>query len=300
MKYLVSGATGFIGSELVKQLLESGNEVTSLVRDESAANPRSQIIVGDLTSKNLQFSQNYDTTYHLAALTPLEKNKKLLRKVNYDGTKNLFNAVKEKTNSFVYISGLAIFDSANVITENTSKNPDIEFVKIRIEAEEFLKQNCKDAGIDFTVAYLGDMVYGNGGIFRTMFIDRLQKGSFRIPGNGNYFKNFIHLEDAVGSLITIATKNATNTSYVITDSNPVTLKEFVNFAAEQLGVKLPGTVPLFLAKIALGNDLIKLLTRSMKASNEKIRKIYEFKYPSYKEGVHSVISELNHNEKKNV
>jgi hypothetical protein len=46
---------------------------------------------------------------------------------------------------------------------------------------------------------------------------------------------------------------------------------------------------MFLAKGVLGGDLIKLLTTSMKISNEKISKIYEFKYTSYKEGINSIL-----------
>ena len=69
-------------------------------------------------------------------------------------------------------------------------------------------------------------------------------------------------------------------------------RDFVNFTADELGVKRPGNVPTFLAKVALGSDLVKLLTTSMKVSNEKISKIYSFKHPSYKEGIPKIISEL--------
>jgi hypothetical protein len=47
-----------------------------------------------------------------------------------------------------------------------------------------------------------------------------------------------------------------------------------------------------LAKAVLGGDLIKLLTTSMKVSNKKISEIYDFKFPSYKQGIPNVISEL--------
>ena len=46
---------------------------------------------------------------------------------------------------------------------------------------------------------------------------------------------------------------------------------------------------MFLAKGVLGGDLIKLLTTSMKISNEKISKIYKFKYKSYKEGINAIL-----------
>jgi hypothetical protein len=51
-------------------------------------------------------------------------------------------------------------------------------------------------------------------------------------------------------------------------------------------------VPVFLAKAVLGGDLIKLLTTSMKVSNKKISQIYDFQFPSYREGVPDVISDL--------
>ena len=59
--------------------------------------------------------------------------------------------------------------------------------------------------------------------------------------------------------------------------------------AAKRGAKRPGGVPMFLAKGVLGGDLIKLLTTPMKISNEKISKIYNFKYPSYKEGINSIL-----------
>ena len=41
--------------------------------------------------------------------TPLEKNKKILEKVNLQGTKKLFEEIKDKTNSIIYISGLGVY-----------------------------------------------------------------------------------------------------------------------------------------------------------------------------------------------
>ena len=86
--------------------------------------------------------------------------------------------------------------------------------------------------------------------------------------------------------------NLTKDKFLDLDSEPVTFKDFVNFIVEYLDVKHPGNVPVFLAKAALGGDLIKLLTTSMHVSNKKISKIYSFKYPIYKEGIPKVISEL--------
>ena len=103
-------------------------------------------------------------------------------------------------------------------------------------------------------------------------------------------KCFVHVDDAVGSLIAIQKRRAFGQNYIVVDSNPVTFKEFVNYVADKMQIKNPGSVPMFIAKAVLGGDLIKLLTTPIQASNEKIKKIYDFKFPEYKKGIDSILS----------
>ncbi len=116
-----------------------------------------------------------------------------------------------------------------------------------------------------------------------------------MPKGGEYYKGFVHVDDAVGSMIAVLEHKRFGESFIVADSNPVSFKEFSNFTADQINAKHPGSVPIFLAKTILGGDLIKLLTTSMKVSNKKILEIYELKYPNYKEGVKQVILKLNEN-----
>ncbi len=291
---LVTGATGFIGSNLVKLLINKEYKVSSLVRKGKSGNGKSKIIIGDLTDKKINFNnEQYDCVFHLASHTPLEKNKKLLHKVNLEGTKNLFSQLKESTKSIVYVSGLGVYGETgdNIVDETFSYNPNTEFVKTRLEAQRYLENNCKEIGINFSVVHFGD-VYGPGGWFYEFLINRLLKNTFRLPKGGNYYKGFVHVDDAVGSMVSILEKNKTNETFIVVDSLPAKFKDFVDYTADSIGTKHPKNVPVFLVKAVLGGDLIKLLTTSMKPSNEKISKIYDFKFPSYKEGIPYVISEL--------
>ena len=113
-----------------------------------------------------------------------------------------------------------------------------------------------------------------------------------MPKGGDYYKGFVHVEDAVNSMISVLEQKSFGESFIVADSMPTTFKEFSNFTADQINAKHPGSVPIFLAKAVLGGDLIKLLTTSMKVSNKKISKIHQFKYPDYKQGIKQVISEL--------
>ena len=282
---------------LVEELINKGYEVTSLIRKGKEGNLKSKIIYGDLTDEKIDFKNlEFDCIFHLASHTPLKKNKKILEKVNFDGTKKLFNEIKSKTKSIIYISGLGVYGETGdvIVDENQKYNPNTDFVKIRLDAEKYLKENSDKHKIDFAVVHFGD-VYGPDGWFYEMLIKRLKKNTFRMPKGGKYYKGFVHVDDAVGSMIAVLENKRFNESFIVADSNPVTFKEFANFTADQINAKHPGSVPMFLAKAILGGDLIKLLTTSMKVSNKKISEIYEFKYPNYKEGIKQIISKLNEN-----
>ena len=296
---LVTGATGFIGSRLVESLINKEYDVTSLIRERKKGNSKSNIIYGDLTDEKTDFKDlKFECVFHLASHTPLEKNKKILEKVNLEGTKKLFDEIKNITKSIIYISGLGVYGEPGdkIINEEQKYNPNTNFVKIRLDAEKYLRDNSLKNNIDFAVVHFGD-VYGPGGWFNEMLVKRLQKNTFRIPAGGDYYKGFVHVDDAVGSMIAVLEQKSFGESFIVADSQPVTFKEFSNFTADQIGAKHPGSVPTFLAKAVLGGDLIKLLTTSMKVSNEKISKIYQFKYPDYKNGITQVISELKESNK---
>lgn len=291
--FLVTGATGFIGTNVVESLIEKNWNVTSLIRKGKKAHPKSNTIVGDITKKISFNEEQYDCVFHLASHTPLEKNKKIWHSVNLEGTKNLFSQIKDNTKSFLYVSGLGVYGETGdrIVDETFPYNPNTEFVKIRLDAQNFLEKNCKELGINFTVVHFGD-VYGTRGWFYDFLIKRLKNNTFRLPKGGEYFKGFVHIDDAVGSMISIIEKNQINNKFIVADSSPTKFKDFVNYTADLINVKHPGGVPIFLAKAILGSDLIKLLTTSMKVSNDKISKIYDFKFPTYREGIPDVISKL--------
>ena len=247
---LVTGATGFIGSRLVSTLVEKKYSVSALVRKGKHTKVKTDEILGDLTDSNLSFEgKNFDCVFHLASHTPLEKNSKVLEDVNLNGTKNLFEAINGKTKSIIYISGLGVYGDPGqkIIDESHSFNPDTKFVKIRLEAQKHLEKQCLENGINFSVVYFGD-VYGPEGWFYDILVKRLLKKSFRMPGGGEYFKGFVHVDDSVGSMIAIMEKQAFGESFIVSDSKPVTFKDFVNFTADEIGAKQPGKIRAGLKK----------------------------------------------------
>ena len=296
MGILVTGASGFVGSNLVRRLVADGGgggerEVTALVNRGDIAVPGVRVVRGDITDPDLRLEGGFEVVYHLAAATPLEKDGRVQRQVNVEGTANLFERIRDGAASVVYVSGLGVFGDASgrIIDESTKRDPDTHYAKTRLEAEEYLAKGCGEHSIGFSVAYLGE-VYGNGGWFASQLAGRLRRGRFRLPAGGNYHRSFVHVDDAAGALAAMGEGRPRHRSFIVTDSEPAPFRDFVNFAADLMGVRRPGGVPAFVARALLGGDAVRLLTTPVRASNKRISGLVRMRFPTYREGLPQVLS----------
>ena len=235
---------------------------------------------------------SYDCVFHLASLTPMVRDADVLRSVNVEGARNLFEAVKDRTGAFVYASGLGVYGNVDgTISESTPYQPDTEFAQIRREAHQLLEDGCRGAGIRFSAVMFGD-VYGPGGWFRDMLVRRIRTGTMMLPAGGRYRKAFLHVEDAAGIMSAVWGAGLERPAYVAASPQSVTFREFVWHTADALGVRRPRGVPAFAARLALGKDLTKLLCTPTAVSGEAVSEIYHLKYADYRSGLDSSISAL--------
>src|SRR2546428_703749 len=117
MRCFVTGATGFIGTRLVRQLREAGHEVGAIARDPGKAGDLTKLGVwvqkGDITDKeSLRGPMNgADGVFHLAAWYKIgEKDRSPGVRSNIEGTRNVLELMKElRIPKGVYTSTLAVF-----------------------------------------------------------------------------------------------------------------------------------------------------------------------------------------------
>lgn len=313
MRILVTGATGFIGSRLVRRLINRGHEVTCLVRsDGTVTNPKAigvkECIVADITNresmmKAISIAKDVDVLIHLAALNPLIKDRRLQYDVNINGMRNLIDAIvsaRLTLKRVIYAQGMGVFGNVHgaIVDEDSQYRPETWFTRLRSDAEMMLWGASKDSGFSISIAILGD-VYGNGGWFTNIMVKGMVKSifglGFMIPGAGDYYRCFIHVDDAVDALALMAEVDYTgNERFIVCDDEPCMFREFVYYTADILGVKRPPRMPLWLTRLFLGSDIVDTLTASVRASNAKVKRMLNLtlRYPDYRVGVRSVVDEI--------
>lgn len=121
MRYFITGATGFIGSKIVAQLILGGHDIIALVRDsEKGAALREHGVVtamGDITEKDSMHDPMSETdgVFHVAAWYEIGvKTRGQMEKINVQGTRNVLELMRElDIPKGVYTSSLAVYSDTH-------------------------------------------------------------------------------------------------------------------------------------------------------------------------------------------
>ncbi len=254
MRYFVTGATGFIGGELVRQLLAAGDEVVALVRDVSRASRLAQqgvqLANGDLTDKQIISAamQGADGVFHVAGWYKVgDSDRRQAWAVNVEGTRNVLEAMRDAgVPRGVYTSTLAVFSDTHGHVVDESYRFDGKHLSVydqtKWAAHYEVAEPAIDAGLPLIVVQPG-AVYGVGDqsplgdTLRTYLRGRLTA----IPGKTAYCWG--HLEDTARAHILAMQKGTPGQSYIIAGP-PHTLAEALAMAEGITGVRAPRmTVP---------------------------------------------------------
>ncbi|MGQ4875502.1 MAG: NAD-dependent epimerase/dehydratase family protein [Promethearchaeia archaeon] len=295
MKILVTGANGFIGSNLVKKLIESGHEVKSLVlkgtNEQFIKNLDTEIVYGDITKPETlkEPFKDIEIIYHLAAIPSNGWSNKIF-KVNYHGTINVFNvAVKAGVKRLIYMSSLVVhgLKNFNGVDENTPlikpkwyRRP---YIKSKIKCEEFLRKNSDK--IEIIIIRPGFIPFGPNDLLASKeMLSRFDAGKGIPTINGGKAKIcYIYVENLCNGLILAGTKpEAVGQTYILADTEPpfITMRMFYQTLAEKLGVKVKiSNIPYILALPFVG--LLDLIYRIFLRKKMPIISVYTLKVSKY-------------------
>lgn len=204
-KHLVTGAAGFLGSQIVEKLYQMG-EVEIIAFDILKCNQRLEgvkYVQGTILDKEtlLKLTRDVDYIYHNAALVPLTKSGKEFYQVNVIGTRNIVECCeRNNVKKLIHMSSSAIYGLPveTPITEKTPYKPVEIYGRSKLEAEKevwrFMEKGGRASCIRPRTIIGGKSRLG---IFQILFEWISEGKNIYVIGDGNNLFQFLHVNDLI-------------------------------------------------------------------------------------------------------
>lgn len=244
---------GYVGSELAKQLVEMGDQVSAVTRT-GVSIPGVRSYERDVTERGLQLPAA-DRVFYL--VSSASRTADDYRRAYVDGLRNTIDAAVADRTSLVYGSSTGVYetDDGSAVDETTPPDPTTDRTKVLLEAE----QVANTAGA--TVVRFGGL-YGPGRISPDRYL-----GDARVQAG---YINLIHRDDAAKALL--AGLDGEHDCYIAVDDEPVHRHDLARWLAEYLDRPL-------------GNLVDTVTGTNKRCSNARLRTDgWEPDFPTYRDG----------------
>jgi uncharacterized protein (TIGR01777 family) len=289
MKILITGATGVIGSHLVKACIEKGHAVHYLTTRKSKIVSTSNYSgfywnpdVGELDTDALK---GVSVIIHLAGASISKRwtdsYKKVILDSRIETAKLLFDALQNKEHQvthFITASGVGIYPPSltKLYTEEDTEVEDSFLGKV-VKTWENAADQFGQSGIKVTKVRTGLVLAKEGGALPAIAAP-VRKGVGAPLGSGDQWQSWIHIDDMVKVYLTIL-ENGWDGIFNAVAPTPVTNKKLTKLIAKTLEkpMWLPN-VPSFILKLLLG-EMSMLVLKGQLVSSKKLEEAgFSFRY----------------------
>lgn len=297
---LITGGTGFIGQQLCKILLSQGHALTLLVRDypkAAALFDGSSRLTFISSMDQLKATDEFDSVINLAG-EPIatgrwnQRKKHLIMDSRFVITRQIVQYIKTaRSKPKVFISGSAIgyygaHDDEPLSEASRGKH---SFSHDLCAQWETLARRAEDYGVRVCLLRTGIVLGKTGGALAAMLIP-FTYGLGGTLGHGRQWMSWIHIDDIVGIILELMTKEEISGPVNATAPNPVSNTEFTKTLGRTLHRPAVMAMPAFVLRLLLGEVADELLLTGQKVIPEKItRHGYQFHYPNLSNAIANIV-----------
>lgn len=288
MTYLITGATGFIGTKLIRRLVTDGGSVHYLARKRSSEFDSQVSFHCWETNEEAPLNSlpRLDAIIHLTGEPIAQRWNPEVKKRIHDsrviGTRNLVSAIgKLRHRPEVLVSASAVGyygDRADqILTEESSPGSDF-LAKLCLEWEAEASK-AREFGLRVVPIRFGTVLGAEGGALPLM-VKPAKWGLSATFGSGKQWMSWIHIDDLVNMLLFAATTRSVNTILNGVAPEPVTNALFTKALAHALNRPAFLTAPKFALQAILG-EMSEFLFESLRVIPEAAQRAgFSFVYPS--------------------
>jgi dihydroflavonol-4-reductase len=286
-KVLVTGANGFTGSHLVKQLERRGVSVVGLVRQSSdlsrLAACNLQRVFGDITDRDALKTAmiGVDTVFHTAAYVELGLvDAARMERVNVAGTRAVLETAQAAgVSKMVYCSTIGVFgDTAGRMVDETFRRTQTNFSsaydRTKYDAQQLVDQAAA-AGFP-VVSVLPSGIFGADDPHFGPVLKQFLKGGLKLWAGGARVTGIVHVDD-LAELMLLAAEKGEPGEWYIASAGEMTTREMFERCGQAKGIPAPAEAPKWLVRL-VGNVLDpigRLFSWQPPLSRERVHYVYD-------------------------
>ena len=247
LNILLTGATGLVGSTILKSFLSKGFFVKAISRNNQPPLKNVEWIIADIADEKINFQkhrENIDVVVHNAACLCLgntEIEKVAIQKTNIDFTSQLFeSAGRQGIQKAIFTSSFSFIAKPlpEVIAETAPTRVISTYAASKLAGEVLMKENAVKYGFEYNILRISSPVCFNidrmpSTVVKKWVTQSMQGQNIQVFGNGTRTQDFVAVHDIADAFVNCIQQDEVSGIFNIASGNAISMLDLAKMISEK-------------------------------------------------------------------